>query len=220
MYDWGEKTKLYLAVCKLRGNAKLWHDGLAAAILTWEAFSIALIKQFSGKVSFGELLKEAANYSSSPGQDLQAYCYVTFEKLNQFKLDVSETQIINCIAQGIQDEGISRTVLTARFQTLTELIAGTFTAAPIKPKEGGGGHRSWREPLGGNKRPREVGACYNCRKPGHKKSECYQPIQSAVEKPNSSRSARQDRPRCDFCGISGHSAERCYKKNKGSAKPL
>ena len=44
MYDWDEKTKLYLAVCKLRGNAKLWHDGLAAAILTWEAFSIALIK--------------------------------------------------------------------------------------------------------------------------------------------------------------------------------
>ena len=45
IYDcYGLCTKLYLAVCKLRGNAKLWHDGLAAAIQTWEAFSIALIK--------------------------------------------------------------------------------------------------------------------------------------------------------------------------------
>ena len=61
-------------------------------------------------------------------------------KLNQLKLDLSETQIIDSIAQGIQDEGICRTVLTARFQRLSKFTAGLgiFTAAPAKPKEGGG----------------------------------------------------------------------------------
>ena len=73
LYNWDDKTKLYLAVCRLRGNTKVWYDELHETQLSWPAFSYSLIKQFPGKLSFGNLFREAALYESIPGQDLQTF---------------------------------------------------------------------------------------------------------------------------------------------------
>ena len=66
MYDWDNKTKLYLAILKLKGNAKLWHDGLQNSLLTWEVFSLAIVRQFPGEESFGKLIEDAVIFKSTP----------------------------------------------------------------------------------------------------------------------------------------------------------
>ena len=46
LYDWDDKTKLYLAVCRLRGNAKVWYNELHESHLSWPVFSHTIIRQF------------------------------------------------------------------------------------------------------------------------------------------------------------------------------
>ena len=121
MYDWDSKTKLYLAILKLKGNAKLWHDGLQSSLLTWEVFSLAMIRQFPGEENFGLLMEQAVNFKSAPGQDLQAYCFAKLGKINKLKLDLSEEKLANLIAQGIHDESIRTIVLAARNKTVADL---------------------------------------------------------------------------------------------------
>lgn len=121
MYDWDSKTKLYLGILKLRGNAKLWHDELQNSLLTWEVFSLAIVRQFPGEESFGKLMEDAVNYKSSPGQDLQAYCFAKLGKINKLKLELSEEKMADLIAQGIHDESIRTIVLAARNKSVAEL---------------------------------------------------------------------------------------------------
>ena len=75
MYDWDSKTKLYFAILKLKGNCQFWNDGLQCSLLNWEVFSLAIIKQFPGKECFKKLVQSVVIYKSSPGQDLQIYCF-------------------------------------------------------------------------------------------------------------------------------------------------
>ena len=90
MYDWDNKTMLYLAILKLKGNAKLWHDGLQNSLLTWEAFSLEIVRQFPGEESFRKLMEDAVIFKSTLGQDLQTYC---FAKLGKIKTRTSRGKI-------------------------------------------------------------------------------------------------------------------------------
>ncbi|KAJ8687293.1 hypothetical protein QAD02_023087 [Eretmocerus hayati] len=58
-YKWEETTQPYLATLKLKGNAKVWHDGLSQSLLTWKSFADGIQKQFSGDESFGESMDKA-----------------------------------------------------------------------------------------------------------------------------------------------------------------
>lgn len=121
MYDWDGRVTMYLAVGRLRGHARIWYDGLHYPQMTWDIFADRLRNQFPGEISFGKLLKEAANYVSQPGQDLSAYCLLELGKLHRLKLNISELQQVDFVAQGISDENKRATVLAARCKTIVEL---------------------------------------------------------------------------------------------------
>ncbi|KAK2577623.1 hypothetical protein KPH14_012862, partial [Odynerus spinipes] len=121
VYEWDDKVKLYLSGCRLRGNAKLWYDGLARTFPDWEGFSLELMKQFPGEESFGRLFNEVAEYKSKPDQDLQEYCFVKLQKINKLKLDIPENQKVDLITYGIHDENVRTTLLTAKLSTIAQL---------------------------------------------------------------------------------------------------
>lgn len=150
LYDWSEKTKLYLAVCRLRGNAQLWYNELHNSQLSWPSFSYAIMKQFPGEINFGKLLVDAANYKSELGQDLQAYCFIKLGKLNKMKLEIPEDKLVDFVAYGIRDEQVRTTVLAARLKTLDELNSclSTFDESG---KKGGEDGRNRNKDVMGNK---------------------------------------------------------------------
>jgi len=86
MYDWDDTHKLYLATLKLRGNAKAWHDSLRSTPVSWEAFAIAIVRQFPGDENFGKLFETAASLKSLPSQDLQMYSFEKVKRINKLKL--------------------------------------------------------------------------------------------------------------------------------------
>ena len=137
IYGWDDKMKLYLAVCKLKGNAKLWYDELHHSRMSWQDFSHAVIEQFSGELQFGKLFHEAANYISSPGQDLQTYCFIKLGKINKLKLGLTEENLVDFVTHGIHDQNIRVTLQTARCKSLTEFnkCLSIFVAENSRVKE-------------------------------------------------------------------------------------
>ena len=75
LYDWDDKTKLYLTVCRLRGYAKVRHNELHESRLSLLVFSHAIVRHFSVEFRVGILLKEAVLYENILSQDLQTYCF-------------------------------------------------------------------------------------------------------------------------------------------------
>lgn len=82
MYDWDDSHKIYLASLKLKGIAKSWYDGLKVAPVSWEAFTVAVIRQFSGEENFGKLFELAGSCKSESGQSLLSYCFEKVKKIN------------------------------------------------------------------------------------------------------------------------------------------
>lgn len=137
LYNLNEKAKFYVAVCRLRGNAKLWFDAVHNSILSWSSFSCSLVTQFPSAINFGKLLEDAANYKSDPGQDLQAYCFTKLGKLNKLKLGLPEDKLVDFVVHGIHDKRIRTTVLAAGLKTLhaLNLCLSSFDESREKERE-------------------------------------------------------------------------------------
>lgn len=180
MYDWDDKTRLYLAVLKLKGNAKLWYDGLQNSLLTWKVFSLALIKQFPGEESFGKLIEDAVLFKSACDQDLQTYCFQKLAKINKLKLEFSEEKMADIIAHGIHDESIKTIVLAARCRTVAELNNRlSIFSKTNKIKETKDEHniksvkRTFQTEQGEKgRRSRKSDECFKCGQKGHIKRFC------------------------------------------------
>lgn len=220
LYDWDDKTKLYLAVCRLRGNAKVWYDELHETQLSWPVFSHSLKKQFPGELSFGILLKEAALYESTPGQDLQTYCFKKVGKLNKLKLDLAEDKIVDFVARGLHDEKIRTTVLSTRCKTINELnnCLAIFRETGDKVKETSK-KQSTRDATNGKPKPgdEKKNACYHCGKIGHRKYDCPDLTEASGSGTTvSKKPTRGEKPICGNCQKVGHREENCWSKNKPS----
>lgn len=238
MYDWDERTKLYLAILKLRGNAKLWHDGLQNSLLTWGVFSLALIKQFPGEESFGKLIEDAVLFKSTTDTDLQTYCFTKMGKINKLKIDITEDKIVDWIAHGIHDDSIKTIVLAARCKTVSELNnrLSIFTNSKKSKeskdeKENKGSKRVYQLDKGDKeKKLLKSGECFKCGEKGHIKRNCPKanmevPVSkiktesNKVEDKTKNRSNEDSRrEQCTFCGKKGHVVEKCYKKIKMEGK--
>ena len=217
LYDWDDKTKLYLAVCRLRGNAKVWYEELHETQLSWLVFSHSLKKQFPGELSFGILFREAAVYESTPGQDLQTYCFKKVGKLNKLKLDLAEDKIVDFVTRGLHDEKIRTTVLSTRCKTINELnnCLAIFRETGEKFKEINKRLVNTRDMTIGKSKvgDEKKNACFHCGKVGHRKYECPD-IKEASGSGSTEikKSSKSEKPTCGHCHKVGHKEENCWSK--------
>ncbi|KAJ8687935.1 hypothetical protein QAD02_023730 [Eretmocerus hayati] len=120
-YKWDERTQVYLETLKLRGNAKLWCDGLQKNFSEWNESSESLIRQFPDGENFGKLMEEVVNYRSPSENNLRTHCFTKLGKINPLKLNLSEDKIVDMIATGRDDESTRTIILAARVKTLADL---------------------------------------------------------------------------------------------------
>lgn len=198
MYLWDEVTKMYLALGKLRGTARIWYNGLKTTQFTWSQWENMLKDMFPNKITFGKLFYEAATYQVRSGQDLNEYCFLKLAKLNKLNLNLTQEQIVDCILEGIRDPQMKITIRAGRCSTFVELseyvsnfpsTIRTFTNAQISDR---------KTPVVPNFRRQKDIVCFLCNQPGHKRTQCnkYKTI------------------RCTFCNKIGHETDKCRFQQK------
>lgn len=226
MYEWDDKTKFYLAVLKLMGNASLWYNGLQGTLSTWKDLSDSLITQFPSRENFGRLMREAVNYESAPGQNLQTYCFVKLAKINRLKCEFSEERKVDLIANGIHDEKIRTIALASSYQTVSELSDCLSIFSNKEGKKEVGNIVSKNQPPREEKRKVAFkGACFGCGQVGHKEGFCPEKNILSKEAREEAKSLNQSKNAngvsgqkdkgggCNFCGLSNHTEDKCFKKN-------
>jgi len=133
-YVRGDTHKLYLATLKLRGNAKAWYDGLRNTPVSWEAFAVAIVRQFPGDENFG-MFETAASLKSLPSQDLQTYSFEKVKRINKLKLDIPEIKVVELVVHGIHDDNIRMNVIAPKNKTLAEYqCLSTFPLRRIRKR--------------------------------------------------------------------------------------
>jgi len=226
MYDWDDTHKLYLATLNLRGNAKAWYDGLRSTPVSWEAFAVAIARQFPGDENFGKLFETAASLKSLPSQDLQTYSFEKVKRINKLKLDIPESKVVELVVHGIHDDNIRMNIMASKNKTLAELYQCLSTFPLPRIREGKAlkdskeprGFRNKARYVGYEGRSRQAGYCFNCKKPGHKKIDCLEPSRERETKQTEATAATkptvptEKKVRCGFCGFLGHSDSECFKK--------
>lgn len=114
-YGWDSLTTVRLIANRLCGMARRWYDSQEQLTSNWKNIKKKLIKQFSKRLPFAKLLKEAALYETHNGQDLSEYCYTKLDKLRALKLKIPELQLVDAVISGITNESIARSARASRF---------------------------------------------------------------------------------------------------------
>lgn len=238
MYDWDESHKIYLASLKLKGIAKSWYDGLKIAPISWDAFTVAILRQFSGDENFGKLFENACQYKSKSGQSYLSYCFEKIKRINRLNLEIPEQKIVEFVIYGIQDEQLRTSLMTSKINSIAELsqCLGSLSVEDTKDlkknKDTSDNKRFVKHEKG--KRPfKSFGPdeCYNCGEKGHRKNRCpklqnsesnksendtRKENKSENEKP--SERSTKEKPKCNFCNKIGHLEKECYKKKNKDKK--
>lgn len=230
VYGWNDKVKVYMAVCKLKGNAKRWYDDLDEA-LPWKEFSEELVIQFPKDFQFGTALREATNYTHEDGQDLETYCVRKLGKIQKLKLNFTEEQKVGFVLDGIRDEQIKKTVLASKCQSIADLkkIFTVFDTASDKRERRPQGNKNFHERQRGRKRDynhydRQFQNSDNNDKSKIQKIQCYKcsgfgHISRNCPKSGEDLKSRNEKTslHCTHCKTNTHNTENCWslkKKNK------
>ncbi|XP_026669869.1 uncharacterized protein LOC113464422, partial [Ceratina calcarata] len=231
MYEWNDTHKLYLAQLKLQGTAKKWFDGLQYPPMTWEAFRVAIVRQFSGEESFGKLFELANNYTNSSDQNLLDYSFEKVKRLNKLNLDIPELKMVDFVVHGIQDDHIRMNLRTAKNRSLPELnqCLETLTIEKLKETKNPKETKDRRKYVGydvlKNKNSQFLrDKCYRCGEKGHKQINCpkseeheseSQKNSSGKGKENVAKTVNIKLLKCGYCKNLGHVEKDCFKrKNK------
>lgn len=168
-YRWHSSTVVKFAAARLSGMARRWYDSQGLT-KTWKQMRKLLVRQFHKPMPFAKLLKDAALYEATAGQDLAEYCFTKKEKLQALQLNIPEEHLVDAIIGGIPDQNVARAARSSRFTNSSEVYSflSTMGKMPSKRAEvsAGGAIKINRE-----KRPIK---CFNCQGP-HRLFECPKP---------------------------------------------
>nr|XP_033331391.1 uncharacterized protein LOC117223292 [Megalopta genalis] len=202
--NWEETDKVFYAVGKLQGIVKQWYDSLTSPPLVWDVFSELISTQFAEEENFGKLLEVAVGYKIVPGQSLQNESNGSQEKK-------TIPELTNCLDS-----------LTIELSNRSNVTKGKRDFSD-------------REGIWNKARRVESGVCFHCGKKGHIKYNCPLDIKRTTDigkdagvrnsvgtGGNGALAKGRTDVKCGYCGISGHTDSKCYRKlrmeNAGKGK--
>lgn len=144
IYNWSETVICHLALSKLRGPAEIWYRGLPSRLFTWPEWKALLIKYFEPQRDLHKSMLKMVTYVAKPEQSLYTYCFEKLTLINQMGLDINDSDKVNLIMGGIENENIKFSVeieeindpakLAKHFKTIDKKIVSQKNKK--NPKEG------------------------------------------------------------------------------------
>lgn len=122
-YQWSDEYTLRIIASRVKGHARQWYYEQTNNDVSWGHMKIGMINHFRKSVPFANLLKDASNYETKPGQNLGDYCFKKLTKLRALKIKIPDEYLIDAVIGGIKDDNIARIIRSAQHQNADKLFA-------------------------------------------------------------------------------------------------
>lgn len=201
LYNWSDEATSFNAISKLDGLAKTWYQSLPTINFTWDQWKEELKKAFPPRRDFFENLMEMIRRTKRHDESYLTYYYEKVSLLNGCKLYGSDA--VSCILGGIPDTTVKAAARASDYSSCEALLNFLKSCDTSEP-----GPSTYHEtmPFMTNKimegrhltnhtnfKAKSKITCYNCKREGHKSSECR------VQK-------------CYNCQRTGHRAADCRER--------
>lgn len=196
--EWSDIQKVVYAKRLLRGSTKLFVN-YEKCTRTWRKLRRALMEEFDTVVDSHAIHRELSRRKKTPSESCQAYIYKMLEIAAQADVDVKS--VIQYIVEGVQDDGVNKTILHGA-RTIRELKEKFIQYEAIKKEAKSKAKqpkpdekkKTTREDAGAGTSSTETRRCFNCGSRDHLGKMC----------PMKDKGAK-----CFKCNQYGHIAKLC-----------
>lgn len=207
-FQWTNFEQLSRAASGLVGESKHWFNKWQPVERTWENFKDEICSLYPPRRNLNEKFRKASSFTS---RNATSYCESARTKISLIQalnFNLTTEQLLELVIGDIDDIHVK----TAAFCSNVESISGLLSMLGNYELEKTNSNFKQKRHLTNSSHSFEK-LFYVCRKPGHLQRHCPENTRSSINR-------EQKKPfvpsaiTCNYCKKVGHTADKCFQKNK------
>lgn len=211
-FHWTEFEQLTRAISGLTGEAKHWYNKWQPAEKTWENFKNEMSSLYPPRRNLNEKFRKASSYTSRNATSFCEYARTKISLIQALNFNLTKEQMLELVIGDIDNVHVKTAAFCSNVETVSELLSLLGNYEVDKRETGSNSFNKFKRHL--SSPDNFIGKlCYSCRKPGHLQRDCPANAGSSF-KQEQKNTITPLRATCNYCNKVGHTADKCFQKNK------